>query len=131
MQRAALARRTTSARPRTVWRGAQHVVDQVLATPSSFECCFRISWRPMRSRMLVRTVSPSGLARLWKSAARISRSAPTPQRHHGSYQPTRTSMRRGFASSRLGSVSLRTPSFKDASIFDVSKSSLTVNRREK
>jgi len=46
-------------------------------------------------------------------------------------QPTLISMRRGFASSRRGIVSFRTPSFSAASIRDVSKSSLTLNWREK
>jgi hypothetical protein len=39
--------------------------------------------------------------------------------------------RRGFAWPRRGIVSLRIPSLNAASIFDVSKSSLTVKRREK
>lgn len=45
--------------------------------------------------------------------------------------PADTSIRRGFASSRRGIVNVSTPSFKDASTFDVSKSSLTVKVREK
>jgi len=63
-----------------------------------------------------------------RQAPLASRSSPHPGDR---LQPARTSMRRGFASSRRGIVSFSTPSFSAASMRDVSKSSLTVNRREK
>lgn len=62
---------------------------------------------------------------------RLSDAGPTAGIPGIGLQPTLTSMRRGFASSRRGMVNFRTPSFNAASIRDVSKSSLTVNRREK
>ena len=45
--------------------------------------------------------------------------------HHS----VRTSMRRGLVSARFGMLTVRTPSFSDASIFSVSNSSLSANRR--